>query len=102
MSMIDLFYPPGPQAFRKGRVVAHFDDGNQPTKKRPKGRDPAKGRAKQARYRARMMADPARHEKHIAACKKWHDDNKAYSLAQARAWKADAKKQRHQSRPGEQ
>ena len=85
--MIDLFFPPSPQAFRKGRV--HRIDSSEPMdRKRPKGRDPAKAKARQARYRARMRADPVRHAKHVQACKDWHDAHREYSRAQARAWKA--------------
>lgn len=83
--MIDLFFPAGPQAYRHGRLVTPLG-GTRP--ERPKGRDPVKAAARRARYRARMRADPARHEKHVQACREWHKANHERSLAMARAWKA--------------
>jgi hypothetical protein len=83
--VIDLFYPPMPTT-RHGRVVALLTpaDELQP-QKRSKGRDPARNKARQARYRAKMQADAVRYARHLEACKAWHQDNREEALAGMKA-----------------
>lgn len=87
--MIDLFYPAHPTAFRRGRVVALFTPAKELMPKvRRQGRDLERAAARQARYRARMRSDVARHRKHIEACREWYAANRDYAIAYSRARRA--------------
>jgi hypothetical protein len=86
--MIDLFYPPQPTT-RKGRRVLGLTPAEEVAEyHRPKGRDPIKAKARQARYRARLRLDEARYEKYLEQRRQWHRDNREHALAQMKARRA--------------
>lgn len=86
--MIDLFFPGHPYIARKGRVVAPLTLQDATEYARPKGRDPMKARARQARYRARMRADAARYAKKLAQNRAWHQAHREAEIAKMRARRA--------------
>ena len=87
--MIDLFYPAGPMAYRHGRLVTLLTPPQEaPQRTRRKGKDPAKAKARQARYRARMRADAVRHARHIQACRDWYAEHRNEEIARMRERRA--------------
>ena len=83
--MLDLFYPKRPTYFRKGKVVSLLTpEPEQTLQERRKGIDKERARQRQARYRAKMMADPVRYQKHLDACKRRFQKHRAQEIERMR------------------